>query len=171
MGTGASGKGAVSGRRAGLALALVGLLSAAGWVGTARAGCSTDEVELRGDWGSARFSIEIADDSAERAQGLMYREKMPRSAGMLFVFEQPGPVSFWMRNTLIPLDMIFADARGVVRRVHSRAIPGDETPIEGGTDIRFVLEINGGMAQAMGIAVGSELRHPAIGAAAVWPCE
>ena len=152
-------------------LALVVLLSASLWSDAAGAGCSADQVELRGDWGSARFSVEIADDSAERAQGLMYREKLPRSAGMLFVFERPGPVSFWMRNTLIPLDMIFADAQGVVRSVHSRAIPGDETPVDGGTDIRFVLEINGGMASAMGIAPGSELRHPSIGAAAIWPCE
>nr|WP_242500457.1 DUF192 domain-containing protein [Tropicimonas sp. IMCC6043] len=134
-------------------------------------GCADDRVDLRGSWGSARFAVELADDASERARGLMFRETLPRSAGMLFVYETPGRVSFWMKNTLIPLDMVFADAHGVVKHVHSRAVPGDLTPIPGGTDIRFVLEINGGLAEAMGIGPGSEMRHPAIGAPAAWPCE
>lgn len=155
-------------RAAGLALAVLCHLVTAGAV---RAGCSEGEVELRGEWGSARFAVEIADDPAERSQGLMFREALARSAGMLFVYERAGPASFWMRNTLIPLDMIFADDRGVVRHVHSRAIPGDETAIHGGDDIKVVLEINGGLAGAMGIVPGSELRHPALGPGAAWPCE
>jgi len=84
----------------------------------------------------------VADDAAERAQGLMFREAMPLSSGMLFVYGRPQRVSFWMRNTLIPLDMIFADARGVVTRVHAEAVPLDETPIDGGEGVQFVLEIN-----------------------------
>ena len=134
------------------------------------AACSDAQVFLRGDWGQARFSVEVADDANERAQGLMFREHIASSAGMLFVYERPQPVSFWMRNTLIPLDMIFIDRAGVVKRVHSNAVPLDETPIPGGNDIFAVLEINGGLAEQMGIVVGSELRHPAFGAEAAWPC-
>lgn len=134
--------------------------------------CAPDVVELRGPSGQQRFTVEVADDGAERAQGLMFRESMPSSAGMLFVYEEPQAVSFWMKNTLIPLDMIFADETGRVTRVHSNAIPGDTTPIQGGEGVRFVLEINGGLAARMGIAEGSELRHPAIAQdSAVWPCE
>jgi uncharacterized membrane protein (UPF0127 family) len=78
---------------------------------------------------------------------------------------------FWMKNTLIPLDMIFADAAGRVTRVHAMAVPGDETPVEGGAGVQFVLEINGGLAERLGIAPGAELRHPAIGDGAAWPCD
>ena len=89
---------------------------------------------------------------------------------MLFVYEHPQRVGFWMENTLIPLDIIFADASGVVKRIHENAIPLDRTTIDGGDQIQFVLEINGGLAGRMGIEVGSEMRHPAIGANASWPC-
>jgi hypothetical protein len=76
-----------------------------------------------------------------------------------------------MKNTLIPLDMVFADGAGVVQRVHENAIPGDLTGIPGGANIQFVLEINGGMADRLGIGVGSEMRHPAIpDEVAVWSC-
>lgn len=141
--------------------------------GQAAAGvCRADTVELRGDWGSARFGVEIADDPGERALGLMNREEMPRSHGMLFVYEAPQTLAFWMRNTLIPLDMIFADSTGTVTRVHAEAVPLDETQIPGGDDVQFVLEINGGLAARLGIVPGSQLRHPAItDTLAVWPCE
>ena len=138
----------------------------------AHAACTPDAVELRGPGGVARFTVEVADDGAERAQGLMFRESMPTSAGMLFVYDAPQRASFWMKNTLIPLDMIFADETGRVTRVHSNAVPGDTTPIDGGTGVRFVLEINGGLAQRLGLAEGTEMRHPAIPqATAVWPCD
>ncbi|SFE69245.1 hypothetical protein SAMN04488523_109162 [Sulfitobacter brevis] len=134
--------------------------------------CRQDTALLRGDWGSARFSIEIADDVAERAQGLMDRTSMPMGAGMLFVYERPTTLSFWMRNTLIPLDMLFIDARGVVQYIHHNAVPLDESPILGGDDLLAVLEINGGLAARMGIEEGTELRHPAFsGRLAAWPCD
>ena len=134
--------------------------------------CREDVVHLRGDWGQARFSVEIADDDAERAQGLMDRASLPQSAGMLFLYDEPRILGFWMKNVLIPLDMIFLDGAGVVRRVHSNAVPGDLTPIMGGSDdLEAVLEINGGLAQRLGIDAGSQLRHPAFGDGdAAWPC-
>lgn len=125
---------------------------------------------MRGPFGQARFNVEVADDGEERAQGLMFREKMARSSGMLFIYPAPQRASFWMKNTLIPLDMIFTDGSGRVTRVHSNAVPGDLTPIDGGEGVVAVLEINGGLAARMGIAPGAELRHPSFGDAAAWPC-
>ena len=133
--------------------------------------CRDDQVLLRGDWGQARFTVEIADDEQERNQGLMFRKEMPKSAGMLFVYPHAQTVGFWMKNTLIPLDMVFLDETGVVRHIHHNAIPHDETPIMGGDGILSVLEINGGMAEIMGITVGSQMQHPAFDPAiAAWPC-
>jgi uncharacterized membrane protein (UPF0127 family) len=129
-------------------------------------------VDLRWPGGAESFSVELADDPAERARGLMFRESLDPAAGMLFVYESPRRAQFWMKNTLIPLDMIFADAAGRVTRVHSNAIPGDLTPIDGGEGVVYVLEINGGLADRLGIVPGAELRHPAIPAAtAAWPCD
>ncbi|MEP2642138.1 DUF192 domain-containing protein [Roseobacter sp.] len=134
--------------------------------------CRDDTVYLKGDWGQARFAVEIADDDAERAQGLMHREHMASSAGMLFVYQRPQRLSFWMRNTLIPLDLIFVDHTGTVRKIHHSARPLDETPIPGGPDaLTHVLEINGGLAKAMGISVGTVLRHPTFfNQVAEWAC-
>ncbi|GFE51685.1 hypothetical protein So717_34380 [Roseobacter cerasinus] len=134
--------------------------------------CREDAVYLKGAWGEARFAIEIADDDAERAQGLMHREHLPSSSGMLFVYDTPQRLSFWMRNTLIPLDLIFIDQTGVVKTVHHSAQPLDETPIPGGPDpLTHVLEINGGLAKAMGIVPGTLVRHPSFpNQIAEWPC-
>ncbi len=140
------------------------------FAGVASASCSDARVDLRGDWGKARFTVEVADDAKERSQGLMHRESMATGAGMLFVYERPQSVSFWMRNTLIPLDMIFMDVTGVVTRIHENAVPLDETGIPGGDGVQYVLEINGGLSKRLGIEVGTEVRHPSI-AMAAWGCE
>lgn len=132
--------------------------------------CRPDRVDIRGDWGTARFTVEIADDDATRAQGLMFRESLGAAQGMLFVYPRPGSHSFWMKNTLIPLDMLFVTPEGVVQYVHAMAEPGDLTPIGGGDGVLAVLEIRGGMAGALGIGPGDEMRHPAFGDGAVWAC-
>jgi len=154
--------------------ALAGLLLAAALVAPAlapaQAACRDDSVALRGEWGQARFTVEVADDPAERGQGLMHRESMAPGAGMLFIYERPQPARFWMRNTLIPLDMIFADETGVVTHVHENAVPLDETVIDGGDNVSHVLEINGGLAGRLGIAPGTQMQHPSFEAPA-WPCE
>ncbi len=141
------------------------------WVGSAAvAGCDVETVSVRGDFGTAQFTVTVADDPDERAQGLMFVENMASMEGMLFVYERPQRVSFWMRNTLIPLDMIFVDASGVVRNIHPMAQPLDETTIFGGDAIQFVLEINGGMADQLGLEVGDAVQHPSLGSDAVWSC-
>ncbi len=135
--------------------------------------CTEDHVQIRGAFGQAAFAVEIADTDDERSLGLMHRPMMPRFAGMLFVWDRPQPRTvFWMENTLIPLDMLFIDATGVVRAVHENAVPLDRTAIDGGTNIQYVLEINGGMAARLHLEPGAELRHPAIAQpTAAWPCE
>lgn len=133
--------------------------------------CSPTSVELRGDWGQAHFSVEVADDAQKQRLGLMFREKLPASSGMLFVYQRPHHAVFWMKNVPISLDMIFLDKTGKVMRIAQNARPFDETQIDGGQDILLILEINGGMARGLGISVGSELRHPSIDSAiALWPC-
>jgi uncharacterized protein len=128
-----------------------------------QAACRADSLDLMTPAGAlSRFTVEVADSAAERGTGLMRRESMPTAAGMLFVYPRAGAVSFWMENTLIPLDMIFADPSGTVQHVHENAVPLDRTPIPGGENIKFVLEINGGLARRMGIVPGAVLRHPAI---------
>jgi uncharacterized protein len=154
-------------------LALPGgaLRAGAGNLPTTTEACRPGTVHLRGAWGMARFSVELADTPETRSRGLMFRERLARSAGMLFIYDAPQRATFWMRNTLIPLDMIFVDATGAVRHVHHDAIPGDETTIDGGPEILMVLEINGGLARDLGITPGSQLRHPGLaGDIALWPC-
>ncbi len=133
--------------------------------------CHPDQVTLKGDWGQAAFAVEIADTPELQARGLMFRESMPARNGMLFVFAEPRFTSFWMKNTLIPLDILFADAHGIVQTIHHMAQPLDETPLPGGPGVQFVLEINGGIAKLMGIAPGSSMQHPLISQQkAAWPC-
>jgi uncharacterized protein len=135
------------------------------------AACAPARLDLRWDGGQESFAVEVADDAQERAQGLMFRTELAPASGMLFVYDSPRQPSFWMKNTLIPLDMVFADATGTVTRVQANAVPGDLTPLDGGPGVQFVLEINGGLAAKLGIAVGAQLRHPAIPAeTAAWSC-
>lgn len=156
----------------GLARVWLAVLALSVVTGTAAlANCAPERVDLRGPFGQARFTVEIADTPETRATGLMHRPRMARSAGMLFIYEAAGRASFWMENTLIPLDMIFMDPTGRVTHVHHNAIPLDRTPIPGGDNVLMVLEINGGLARAMGIAPGAEMRHPRLDqATAAWPC-
>lgn len=153
---------------------LAGALALALWVpAMALATCNDSSVEIRLTNGSAaRFTVELADDPATRAKGLMFREEMARSAGMLFLYERPQRALFWMKNTLIPLDMIFADATGLVTHVHANAVPHDETGIDGGPDVLAILEINGGLAEKLGITAGAVIRHPGLEqSTAAWACD
>ena len=132
--------------------------------------CSDDRVTVSGDWGRANFTVTIADTGPERAQGLMNVPDMPLMTGMLFVYDSPHRASFWMRNTLIPLDMLFAGPDGTILSVHENARPQDDTSIPGGDGVQYVLEINGRLAARLGIAVGDVLQHPSIGPDAAMPC-
>lgn len=116
------------------------------------------------DSGERSFTIEIADDAAERSAGLMYRQRMADDHGMLFVFGQPQEVSFWMKNTPMPLDLIFIDQDGRIRAIR-QGEPQSEAVIPSGVPVRFVLELKAGTAAKDGIEDGDLVRHPVIGPA------
>ncbi|MEM7240869.1 MAG: DUF192 domain-containing protein [Pseudomonadota bacterium] len=125
--------------------------------------CAADKLRLEWQGGSVEFTVDVADDAEERAQGLMFVDSMPRFSGMLFVYPEPQNfIAFWMRNTLIPLDMLFFDERGVLKKIHENAVPLDETSIPGGQYIQYVLEINGGMSERLRIQDGAVLVSSAI---------
>ena len=146
-------------------MGLAGIAGLAFATQAAGAPCAPDRVTVLGDFGEAAFTVAVADDEAERARGLMFVEEMPRFSGMLFIYETPRRASFWMANTLIPLDMLFAAPDGTITRIHREAVPLDRSSIDGGEGVQYVLEINGGMAEVLGISEGDVLQHPAIGAA------
>ncbi|TVS17630.1 MAG: DUF192 domain-containing protein [Gammaproteobacteria bacterium] len=105
-----------------------------------------------------QFQVELADTPDTRARGLMHRTELAEEAGMLFIFDHPAEVGFWMRNTLIPLDMLFIDERGSIVHIHHRAQPHDERMISSRQPITHVLEINGGLAESLGIEVGHQMQ-------------
>jgi uncharacterized membrane protein (UPF0127 family) len=108
--------------------------------------------------GEHPFQVEIAKDVDARAKGLMFRRFMPADRGMLFEFEADEPVGFWMKNTYIPLDMVFISPTGKVTRIAANAEPLSETIIPSGGPCIGVLEINGGVAAKIGLEVGDRVR-------------
>jgi len=113
--------------------------------------------------GPQRFRVELADNDQSRARGMMFRTSMAPDAGMLFDFKQEQMASFWMRNTLLPLDMLFIRADGTILNIHQRAIPRDETGINSAGPVRAVLEVNGGTASRLGIKPGDKVEHAIFG--------
>lgn len=110
-----------------------------------------------------KFTVELADTDERRAYGLMFRQSMPADQGMIFDFKVDQPVAMWMRNTRIPLDMLFIDRTGRVVNIHERAIPLDETSISSDGPVRSVLELNGGTASRLGLKAGDRVRHALFG--------
>jgi Uncharacterized conserved protein len=103
------------------------------------------------------INVEIADSPYERNYGLMNRASLPEDAGMLFVFEDDMPKRFWMKNTLIPLDMIFIASNLTIIDIHENATPLSEDVIVSSGPCRYVLEVNGGLCAANGIDVGDRV--------------
>ena len=160
------------GQRVPLVIAGVAAALALAAASAAAQECAPDRLDLRAAEGGTvhRFAVEIADDDRERALGLMNRRELPADAGMLFVFPAPGPRTFWMKNTHIPLDLLFADETGTIRAI-GRGKPLSLRPIRGGDAVQYVLEINAGTARRLGVAAGGQIRHPAIDRRrAAWPC-
>ncbi len=105
----------------------------------------------------ATLEIEIADTAAKRELGLMYRDALEDDAGMLFIFPAPSQQAFWMKNTKIPLDMLFADASGHVIGIVANAEPYSEAPRGVSGNSQYVLEVNGGACRRLGIKAGDRL--------------
>ncbi|MDS7597282.1 DUF192 domain-containing protein [Agrobacterium tumefaciens] len=110
-----------------------------------------------------QFVVELALNDAQRAQGLMFRKTMPLENGMLFDFGEERNVTMWMKNTLIPLDMLFIGRDGRVTHIHENAVPHSESVISSRGAIKYVLELNGGTAQRYGIKTGDIVRSTRIG--------
>jgi len=104
--------------------------------------------------------VEVADTRALRLRGLMFRQRLPAGQGMLLLWKRAGMVALWMKNTRIPLDMVFMDAAGRVIHVHEHARPGDLTPISAGKPTRAVLEIAAGEARRLGLKPGDRAALP-----------
>ena len=116
------------------------------------------------------IAVEIADTHSKRKKGLMFRDSLDLYSGMLFIYDNPRKVSFWMKNTIFPLDMAFADKRGKVVRVVANTEPLSLDLIDGGENIQYVLEINAGLSEDMNLFEGSLLLHPLINKNDASPC-
>jgi uncharacterized membrane protein (UPF0127 family) len=110
--------------------------------------------------GVRTFSVELAKNDEERARGLMFRRELPEGRGMLFDFEREQEVSFWMKNTYIPLDMIFIRADGRIHRIAENTTPESLTGVPSRGPVRGVLEVIAGTARKLGIAPGDRVAHP-----------
>ncbi len=119
------------------------------------------------------FSVEVANDSDEISYGLMDRESMDADKGMLFDFNPPREPAMYMKNTLLPLDMLFIADDGHVEMIARNTVPGSLRTISPGVPVRAVLELNGGQAAVLGIQPGDIVQHPIFGndAAADAPAE
>jgi uncharacterized membrane protein (UPF0127 family) len=120
---------------------------------------AADSLIIHAGSSAYRFQVELATTEAERERGLMFRKSMAPNAGMLFVYSSEQPVAFWMKNTLIPLDMLFIKANGSIAHIAANAVPEDETPIPSTAPVLAVLEINGGTAAALGIKEGDRVQY------------
>lgn len=110
--------------------------------------------------GAHTFSVEVMRTPAERSQGLMHRKYLAPDAGMLFDFGQPTPVSMWMKNTYIPLDMLFITEAGKIQSIEANTTPLSTEIISSRGRVRFVLEVNAGTAEEKGIKVGDQVTLP-----------
>ena len=119
----------------------------------------TEALEVVTHGGVRHFIVEVADNGAARERGLMFRRRLAGDRGMLFDFKTPQPVAFWMKNTLIPLDMLFIAPDGRIISIARNATPMSEAPISSGGAVLGVLEIRGGRADEIGAKSGDRVRE------------
>jgi uncharacterized membrane protein (UPF0127 family) len=129
-------------------IAWVGLFAA---VSGAHAGCEGEYAYLSGSWGQVRFQVEVANSDIARAKGLMGRTSLPKFSGMIFIYDNPQIVSFWMKNTLLPLDVLYFQSDGRLLDIHEDTVPGSLEPLVSSGPVQFVLEINGGLSKTLNL--------------------
>lgn len=140
------------------ALLAFGLAFAAGAASAQPA--DPQKIDIVAKNGTHSFTVELAASDEERSRGLMFRKELPEGRGMLFDFKNEQEVAFWMRNTYIPLDMIFIRADGTIRRIAANTEPLSERTVPSGGPVRFVLEVIGGTAKKLGIEPGDKVTAP-----------
>ncbi|MET3352317.1 UNVERIFIED_ORG: uncharacterized membrane protein (UPF0127 family) [Xanthobacter viscosus] len=121
---------------------------------------SLEALEIASSKGVVTFEVEVARTDEQRTTGLMYRKSLGERAGMLFDFKVDQPVYMWMKNTYIPLDMLFIRADGSIARIAVMTTPLSTETISSGEPVRAVLEIAGGQARKLGIKAGDRVAHP-----------
>jgi len=124
-----------------------------------------DHLAVETAGGKQKFDVELAVTEAQQRQGLMYRQRLPADAGMLFLYPAAREVTFWMKNTVIPLDMLFIGDDGRILQIAERAIPGSTATISSLQPARAVLELNGGTAARLKIQVGDRVLYRTFGTA------
>ena len=142
------------------------LLAAAVPVGSALAQLQqfpTAPLTIESATGRHDFSVEVATTPGQMEQGLMFRRSLAPEAGMIFDFKTPSMATMWMKNTLIPLDMLFVDAQGRIVNIHERAVPQSLDTISAAAPVRGVVELNGGTAARLGIRPGDRVLFPIFG--------
>ena len=148
--------------RAALTICLMAFLFILPWqVRSDGRASDSDTVVIESDGGRHRFAVEIADTPARHARGLMFRRALPRDAGMLFIYDAEATVTMWMKNTYLPLDMLFIAADGRIINIVERTVPLSTQFISSRGPALAVLEVNGGTASRLAIAVGDRVRHRA----------
>jgi uncharacterized membrane protein (UPF0127 family) len=115
---------------------------------------------IEAESGPVAFEVELAISPEQRRHGLMFRERLESDQGMLFDFGRTGPVTMWMRNTFVPLDMLFIEEDGRIARIVADTEPLSDAVIGSGGPVRAVLELAAGTSAAEGIAVGDQVVHP-----------
>jgi uncharacterized membrane protein (UPF0127 family) len=118
-----------------------------------------DTVKLVTQSATHTIDVEITETAQEKAQGLMFRTRLDDRSGMLFFYDRPQEITMWMRNTYIPLDMVFIRADGVVHRIEARTEPLSENIIASRGDVVACLELAGGAAERLGLKPGDRVEH------------
>ena len=123
----------------------------------AQAGLMTQPLTIHSANGAHRFTVEVARTPEQQATGLMFRRSLPANRGMLFPYDPPVPASFWMKDTLIPLDIIFIRADGHIARIAANTVPESLEPVPAGEPVAAVLELRGGRSAELGIGEGDRV--------------
>jgi uncharacterized protein len=121
---------------------------------------STIPLTITSSGKTQKFKVEVARTEAEQARGLMFRDRLAPDAGMIFLMNPPRVASFWMKNTFIPLDMIFIRTDGTIARIAAETVPYSLAPVTSGEPVAAVLEIAGGRASELGISEDDKVDWP-----------
>ena len=136
------------------------VLAATAWTAAPLSAQQADRLEIRTKDRTLVFQVELARTPEDRARGLMFRRTMAADHGMLFDFGDDEYVGMWMKNTFIPLDMLFISSHGEIRKIVKRTVPKSLAPISSGEPVRAVLELSGGITDKLNIHTGDRISHP-----------